>query len=297
MKISLIIPTKNRPKELLKILNSIALQTRIPDEVIVIDQTYGYGLSKEELLAITQRHVNVRYFHNSKIRGLVEAKNIGLGLASFEIIAFLDDDLELKNNYFEEISNGFSRCRAMYGCSGFFINKKRTFLINFLKNILNIGIFNDPRISIFGSKKINSNLIECPYISGGISAWKRFVFNFVPIDINNDMHYFEDIDFSLRAFKRLGKGLYINTTACVIDKPSILNRDSEGKSIYKKLIEGYKFYNKQDQKNFPSLLMFFLKYFFYAIYISINKKNIKPLGLYFMSLRLIITKKINIKPI
>ena len=41
MLISVIIPTKNRPNDLLAAIKSIVDQNRIPDQIVVIDQSEG----------------------------------------------------------------------------------------------------------------------------------------------------------------------------------------------------------------------------------------------------------------
>ena len=43
MKTTAIVPTYNRPGELILSLQSLALQTRLPDEVIVADDGSGEG--------------------------------------------------------------------------------------------------------------------------------------------------------------------------------------------------------------------------------------------------------------
>ena len=38
MRFSIVIPTKNRPEELKKIIASIMIQTKLPDQIVIIDQ-------------------------------------------------------------------------------------------------------------------------------------------------------------------------------------------------------------------------------------------------------------------
>ena len=114
MQISLIIPTKNRRKELIKLLDSILFQTRKPKEVFVIDQSSSCGLTKNEINRY-KNELNLNYIYDPGIKGLVEAKMLGVRLSVCEIISFLDDDLSLEENYFEEIGKGFQDCSNMYG--------------------------------------------------------------------------------------------------------------------------------------------------------------------------------------
>ena len=55
-------------------------------------------------------------------------------------------------------------------------------------------------------------LIPSDYISGGLSAYRREVFEAVPFDVENGFFALEDIDFSTRVARAYGSRLYINPT-------------------------------------------------------------------------------------
>ena len=48
MTFSVIIPTKNRPKELIKLFDSLILQTYQPDQIIIIDQSEDENVIKQK---------------------------------------------------------------------------------------------------------------------------------------------------------------------------------------------------------------------------------------------------------
>ena len=93
MKLSVIIPTKNRESDLISLINSLLVQSKVPDELIVIDQS---DISSCEKLITNKwsamENSKLKYIHDTSIKGLVEAKWVGSKLASSEIICFLDDD-------------------------------------------------------------------------------------------------------------------------------------------------------------------------------------------------------------
>lgn len=88
--ISIVITTQNRNEELRRALDSILLQTKIPDEVIVVDDC-----SRERVeISGYLNNLNIRLLRNEFITGVSHARNIGIQEAKGDWIAFLDDDDE-----------------------------------------------------------------------------------------------------------------------------------------------------------------------------------------------------------
>ncbi len=85
---SVIIITRNRPQMVRDCLDHLMLQTRPPDEIIVVDSSTG-----EETQAVLQDYPQiVRLRIPDGRRNMPQARNLGIGRAQGEIIAFLDDD-------------------------------------------------------------------------------------------------------------------------------------------------------------------------------------------------------------
>lgn len=85
--ISIIIPTYNRQKTLIKTLKYLGQLSHPSHEVIVVDQSDRP--LKQLYLA---NHPRVRYFHVES-RGLPLARNFGLARARGDIVIFCDDDI------------------------------------------------------------------------------------------------------------------------------------------------------------------------------------------------------------
>jgi len=87
--VSVIIPTHNRPQELLGAVKSVLDQTFQDIEIIVVDDTSPVPAAEtlkdchDPRLKITKHNVN---------KGVSEARNTGIKMAQGEWIAFLDDD-------------------------------------------------------------------------------------------------------------------------------------------------------------------------------------------------------------
>ena len=75
MTFSIVIPTKNRPKELLRLFIAIINQTRLPEQVIIVDQSNPKNVIKKQLFLKQKKStLELNYLHNEKINGLVQAK-------------------------------------------------------------------------------------------------------------------------------------------------------------------------------------------------------------------------------
>jgi glucosyl-dolichyl phosphate glucuronosyltransferase len=91
--LSVIIPTLNRSKSLLTLLDSLALQKQVPFgwEILVVDNGSTDDTRDEVKKIISKMPVPLRYFYESK-PGLHQGRHCGAQNAIGEVIAFLDDD-------------------------------------------------------------------------------------------------------------------------------------------------------------------------------------------------------------
>jgi glycosyltransferase involved in cell wall biosynthesis len=107
LNITAVIPTKNRPKDLVSAVQSIVIQSRRPSELVVIDQSddeTGKDLVHSLLLI---SGIPLIYIHDPKISGLVAAKCEAIKYVTGDLICFLEDDVVLEFDYLAEIEAGF----------------------------------------------------------------------------------------------------------------------------------------------------------------------------------------------
>jgi len=279
LKSSIIIPTKNRPHELLKAVNSILNQSLLPFELIIVDQSDSL-LSSKLIKELHFGDILVKYIYDKTITGLVHAKEVGCKNASGDIIFFLEDDIILSNDYIKEIMQGFIHIIDMVGCSGIVSNTPhQNFVYNLFWSLFHRGIFADQRVQIYRSymnvKSINPILIKSNMISGGLSAWRKEIFNFIPFDKDNGFHMLEDIDFSTRVAEKFGSFLYINTSAKLEHLPSSINRGNLESRLSQKVYETVIFYRKRS----PSfILKFCLVWLLFGIFLESFLLSIKTLS-------------------
>lgn len=98
MKISVIVPTRNRPVELGHLLWSLCWQEHLPAQVIVVDQSEGADTEAvvDTFASLFKNSQPVSpelvYVHDPKIGGAGPARNVGIDLSDGDILVFLDDD-------------------------------------------------------------------------------------------------------------------------------------------------------------------------------------------------------------
>lgn len=100
LRVGIIIPSKDRPKDIMRCLESVRNQPTQPDEIIVVDQTNP----RYEL----PHHPNLVHIHETALSGLTAARNRGIAACTSDIVLFLDDDTELLTDCVAEIRKAFS---------------------------------------------------------------------------------------------------------------------------------------------------------------------------------------------
>jgi glycosyltransferase involved in cell wall biosynthesis len=116
VKYSIVIPTRNRPHLLHNLIKEIDIQNRNLLEIIIIDSSDTPN-SNDYL-----NETKICYVH-TKIRSAAIQRNIGIKLISSESknTFFLDDDVRIDSDYFEQLNNVLQNTNAI-GASGVALN-------------------------------------------------------------------------------------------------------------------------------------------------------------------------------
>ena len=246
MKISLVVCTYMRPNSLKSLLKTVQIQTKIPKEILIIDGSTNLNTESmiEEKNFKTILPLTYYKVPDSQ-RGLTKQRNYGVAKVSkdIDIISFLDDDIELNKDYFEEIDKVFKEKEDTIGVGGITINennwekidiksksfnyfyydgwRKKEDVRNRIRNFLSLikdiqpatksGFSHETSI---GSLPPNGKIYKVDFMMGGIANYKRNIFNEISFSpFFEGYGLYEDKDFSLKAGKY--GNLYINTNAKV----------------------------------------------------------------------------------
>ena len=104
MKISVIFPTYQRSKDLEIALDSLLIQTLLPYETIVVDQSDD-TLTKQLCNKQIYKKIGIKYIY-SDCKSPPKAKQIGMDAMSdvSNIFIFFDDDVKLMPTYLQEVA-------------------------------------------------------------------------------------------------------------------------------------------------------------------------------------------------
>jgi len=100
--VSVIVCTRDRPRDLQRCLAALQRSSVKPDETIVVDNAPETEESRELCAGLAE----VRYVHEPR-PGLSVARNTGIRAAQGEIIAFTDDDVEVHPKWVTRLPNAF----------------------------------------------------------------------------------------------------------------------------------------------------------------------------------------------
>src|SRR5437899_6598070 len=127
MLISVVVPTRNRPADVAKLLRSIGEQTRPPDQLVVVDQSPGgetHALARESLgAALFER---CTYVHSSSIAGVSAARNAGIDVSTGDVVVFLDDDTVLVPDCIAQMEAAFVAEPSYAGIGGVELQMEHT---------------------------------------------------------------------------------------------------------------------------------------------------------------------------
>jgi len=203
-KIALIVPTRNRPELLIKLLNTIKLQQVKPDQVIIVDGSDS----------LIKPHIEpyffegVMYVHVSP-PSLTTQRNQGIMYLHPDITlaGYLDDDIELKPDAIEEMLEFWENSPADIAGAAFNIvnNPPRNPLTKAITRFFMITGKVPGKVLRSGFCTVEVPLtkdIESEWLCGGATIWRRNILdNYKYDEWYKGWAYHEDVEFSYRVSK------------------------------------------------------------------------------------------------
>ena len=256
MTFSFVIPTKNRPIELATVFDAILAQSRLPEQVIIIDQSSQDNVVKEQLAPQAKKeNIRLDYIHDESINGLVQAKATSIQYNQCDYISFFDDDIVHEPNYLAAIEESIIAHPEMIGLNGVILNApKEGLLKRLIFRFTHFGLYKDNRQSVILSLKegtIQPQSVNT--LSGGLSTWKKEVFDTVTFDTKNKFHAYEDKEFSIRIERAFPKQMFIVPQAKLYHYHAAGNRQSLLRRTQNDLVEVWKLFKKNGNYNWLGL--------------------------------------------
>ena len=265
MQVSIIIPTCNRVKDLEETLDSINIQTTLPKEIIIVDDSDNDGI--ENLIGykkpkFEENEILLKYIRNKKEKSLATARNMGIENATGDIILFLDDDVVLDKDYINEILRIFNEYPNALGVQGYITNMDLSEFWNRINKILFRGHHEKDKCRVLPSSYTTypyllDKVITCQWLSGSNHSYRRNILRQLEYDENLKRYsYKEDVDLSYQVFKQCRNSLYITPYAKLVHKASEGERLPNKMQIYMKHIYSLYFFYKNIDQNIKNKIIF-----------------------------------------
>ena len=202
LKFSIIIATKNRLHDLLECLQSIARQSVLPKEIIIVDASEPP--LAQEVLQQAANPISTKYI-KSPIAGLPSQRNIGVShlAPDAEVVVFLDDDVVLEDGCFDEMLRAFADHPEVAGVTGIIVNQLREdchpFSRLFLLNDPQPGVVLPSGVNTLAYADVHSNMLV-EWLPGWCCCYRREIVESFRFDSRYEHFggyaYCEDLDFS-----------------------------------------------------------------------------------------------------
>jgi GT2 family glycosyltransferase len=233
-RVSVLIPTKDRPADLVLSVRSLLAQSILPGELLIADQSgndYGRAQVEKEFAEaseVVKNGVKLLHLIEPKISGAAEARNRLMNLASGDIWLFLDDDVSLEHNCIEKLLSVYLECLEVVGVAGIITNYAKPALIERLwASAFARGPFRDERQPIYwkASSLVDSQPIRVTKFTGACMSFKADAIGTLRFDHKlTGGSLAEDIDFCARLVPRR---LVIAPRARLVHRRSASNRSRD----------------------------------------------------------------------
>jgi len=196
---SVVIPTYNSSATLARALGSVITQTRLPNEIIIVDDASSdFDTTSIIVKQFQSLFTSIRLLRNKTNINGAASRNRGIRLSKYEYIAFLDSDDEWLPNKLEIYHDYIS----IYGRSHLYFSQRSLFKDNVLRDI-------HPKRGI----DFDEHISEYLFLTGGVIQTSTIVMDRsavlnVMFDARFNRH--QDHDFCLRAIQSGIKPIFIN---------------------------------------------------------------------------------------
>jgi glycosyltransferase involved in cell wall biosynthesis len=204
MHLTIIVPTKDRPEDMRKLLESIKGQERAPDNIIIVDGSDNpIKHVLEEYPEVTCHYVQVRPPSLPKQRnaGIQELSN------ESEWVGFLDDDIVLEPDCLKNLEQFITKHanEGLVGAGLSILNQPKT-NTHIYNNLFLLGQKSGGKLTPSGFPSAiptPQSDMNVNWLYGGATFWRKDIFdNFLYDEWFQGTGYMEDVDFSYHVSKK-----------------------------------------------------------------------------------------------
>jgi GT2 family glycosyltransferase len=264
LKVSVVIPTYNRPHDLSACFDSLLTQTILPLEVAVVDngtEMASKALVDEREKEFADRGIALRYVRNDR-NSLTAARNVGSRLSSGDIVLFLDDDVILDRDYIQEIIRVYEMNPNALGVQGYMAHEEGRGMRDFFHRLFFWYHLERDRCRVLPSVSATyplslGKVIECQWLSGANQSYRRGILEEFQYD-ERLLKYAEgeDLEFSYRVFKKYPGSLFITPFARLIHNTSMQGRALGRELVYMREVYGLYLFFKLFDPGLKSKLIY-----------------------------------------
>jgi glycosyltransferase involved in cell wall biosynthesis len=267
-KVSVVIPTKDRSKELIDCLSSIRIQTIKPYEIIIVDSTVGDHIEKQ---VESFEDLPIRYIKSNPGANL--QRNIGESKAQGNIILFSDDDTIWEQECLEKLIEVFDveskkgiKIGAISGHpildSQSSIRKFFLMINNSISKVFMLGKPGDGKFRLSGRPETNrigeDKIIKCEFIYGFYFAIYKNVYQNFKYDENFGRYgWNEEDDIAFRLTKENYINYYTPFARLKHTMPERLNRNTSWGAFKIKVKYHKYFFDKNIEKDLKHTFVFY----------------------------------------
>ena len=200
--IDIIIPTFNRHEAITRVINDLLKQTNQDFTLYIIDQ------SKSAYINQISTPFKVKIIWKPDFRSPILARDYGVQISTSEVMLFIDDDMQPKNDLIENINKIFKEFHGPLVIGGVCNIRHQGHLERILRKIFQRGIYFDPRYDYFrnsslGNFHLINSFLPTFYISASIMALNRSAIKINPFPTRFNKHILGgDIYFGLSCVKK-----------------------------------------------------------------------------------------------
>jgi GT2 family glycosyltransferase len=202
----LIICTLNRPQEVERCLDSVAIQTRVPNAIRVVDAS-----TNSDTRSVVERHAagallgRLHYLLSEP--GLTRQRNVGVAAGASDIVHFVDDDTVLHPHYLESILQQFEQDEPgeILGVGGSIVNLTGH-RVSMAKRAFMLDSPRPGRVLPSGRNPLAVDVAlvtDVDWLSGCTMSYRRAVFTVFSFNERLEGYGLgEDVEFSYRVRQR-----------------------------------------------------------------------------------------------